>query len=241
MTKGYVSNLKGEPAALNVARYIHGKSNHFEVAIDPDAAAAFREGKIADIGDVLKSEGIFKDTKKGLRPTDGELMDAFGTTDHLKVAEIIVKKGLIQYSEKYREAQRDQKKKRLVDLIRINCIDAQTGHPLPPQRIENAFEAAKVSIKEGKTAEDQFQDIIKELRTVLPIKMDTKKFDLSIPMKFASSSRNVLKQFGAAEQEKWGSDGSLSMRINIPAGLSEEFFDKVNALTHGEAQIKEIR
>ena len=241
MTKGYVSNLKGEDAALNVARYVKEKSKHFEVAIDPDAAAAFREGKISDIRDVLKSEGIFTDTKKGIRPTEKELMDTFGTTDHIKVAEIIVKKGLVQYSEKYREAQREQKKRRIMELVRVNCIDAQTGHPLPVQRIENAFEAARVSIKEGKTAEDQLQDIITELRTVLPLKMDVKTYDLSIPMKFASNSRNMIKQYGPARQEKWGTDGSLSMRIEVPAGLSEEFFDKVNALTHGEAQIKEIR
>jgi len=242
MTKGYSYNLKSERdfESVNVARYVKERAKHFEVAIDPDAAAAFREGKITDVREVLKSEDIFKDTKKGIRPSEKELIEAFGTSDHLKIAEIIITKGLIQYSEKYREEQREKKRRRIMELVRVNCIDSQTGHPLPIQRIENAFKEARIAIKDGKTAEDQLQDVLKELRKILPLKMDTKKYDLSIPIKFASYSRNIIKQYGNVLQEKWEGD-SLSLRIEVPAGLSEEFFDKVNALTHGEAQINEIR
>lgn len=243
MSKGYTYDLKREGAASwNVARYIHGKKNekssHFEVAIDPDAAAGFREGKIASVREVLLSEDIFTDTKKGIRPSEQELIDAFGTADKAKVAEIIVKKGLIQYSDRYREEQKEKKKQRIMELVRVNCIDSKTGLPLPIQRIENAFAEAKVQIKDGKSAEDQFQDVVKELRAILPIRMDTKEFELSIPMKFASRLQASIKQFGSVSQENWKADGSYSCRIEVPAGIASEFFDKVNALTHGEAQIK---
>jgi len=241
MTKGYVYNLDNENVEISVARYIKEKSKHFEVAVDPDLAAAFREGKISDVREALRSEDIFTDTKKGLRPTEKELSETFETTDRLKIAELIIKKGLIQYSDKYRDEQREKKKRRIMELVRINCIDGRTGHPLPIQRIENAFAEAKIQLKEGKSAEDQIQDVIKELRTVLPLKMDTKRFEVSIPMKFASRSQGIIKQYGKAEQENWKTDGSLLLRLEIPAGLAEEFFDKVNALTHGEAQINEIR
>ncbi len=241
MTKGYVYNLNADDANFNVARYIKEKSKHFEVAIDSDAAAAFKEGKIKDIREALKSDEIFLDCKKGLRPSEKELVDAFGTSDRLQIAEIIIKKGLIQYSDKYRDGQREQKKRKVMELVRINCIDAQTGHPLPLQRIENAFAEAKIAIKEGKSAEEQLQDVIKDLRAVLPIKMDMKNYDIVIPQKFASKSQGMLKQYGATKQENWKADGSFVCKIEIPAGLAEEFFDKVNAYTHGEAQITEIR
>jgi ribosome maturation protein SDO1 len=240
MTKGY-AYLTKEAAEISVARYVKERSKHFEVAIEPDLAAAFREGKIKDVREALKSEDIFTDAKKGLRPSGSELLDAFGTDDRLKIAEIIIRKGLIQYSDKYRDEQREQKKRRIMELVRINCIDGQTGHPLPLQRIENAFAAANVRIKEGKGAEDQLQDIIKELRAVLPIKMETKNFDVIIPAKYASRSIGMLKQYGAMRQDNWKADGSFNCKLEIPAGLAEEFFDKVNALSHGEAQINEIR
>lgn len=242
MAKGFVNDLKKEGAAeWNVARYIPEKSKHFEVAIDPDLAADFKEGKITDVREVLLSEDIFTDTKKGIRPSEQELMNVFGTSDKIKAAEIIVKKGLIQYSDKHRDEQRERKKKRVMELVRINCIDAQTGHPLPLQRVENAFTEAKIKIKEGQTAEDQLQEVIKELRTILPIKMDTKNFSVSVPTKSASRVHVILKQYGKIESERWNADGSLSCKVELPAGLVEDFFDKVNALTHGEARIEENR
>jgi len=241
MTKGYVYNLNADDANFNVARLVKEKSKHFEVAIEPDLAASFKEGKIKDVREVLKSEDIFIDCKKGLRPSDKELMDSFGTDDKLKIAEMIINKGLIQYSDKYRDEQREKQKKRIIELVRINCIDGQTGHPLPIQRIENAFAEAKVKIKEGKAPEEQIQDVIKELRAVLPIKMDLKKYEISIPQKFASKTHGMLKQYGTVSQDKWQPDGSYSCKIDIPAGLSEEFFDRVNAMTHGESELKEIK
>ena len=79
MAKGFVNDLKKEGAAeWNVARYIPEKSVHFEVAVDADLAAKFKEGEIANVSEVLISEDIFTDTKKGLRPSESELMQYFG-------------------------------------------------------------------------------------------------------------------------------------------------------------------
>jgi len=242
MAKGFVHDLKKEgEAEWNVARYIPERSVHFEVAVDPDLAAKFVEGKIQNVSEVLMSEEIFTDTKKGLRPNESELEKYFGTKDRLKIAETILKKGIIQYSSEYRDEQKETKKRRLMELVRINCIDAQTGHPLPLQRIENAFEEAKIRVKEGKSAEDQLQETVKELRKILPIKMDMKTFKVSIPSKYSSRMHGILKQYGKISNERWGSDSSLSCEIELPAGLSEEFFDKVNEMTHGDAQIEENR
>ncbi|MBW3023014.1 ribosome assembly factor SBDS [Candidatus Woesearchaeota archaeon] len=241
MAKGYVFDLKEEALHINVARYVKEKSKHYEVVIDPDLAEDFKKGKVKNVSEVLKVEDVFTDAKKALRPAESDLVETFGTKDKLKVAEIIIRKGIIQTSDKYRDELRKQKRNKLVELIRVNCIDAKTGLPFPPQRVENAFEEAKIKIDDHKTAEDQVQEVIKQLRTVLPIKTETKVYGISIPAKYASKTHNILKQFAALENEKWNSDGSFSCKIEIPAGMKEEFFDKVNALTHGDAQIEELK
>jgi len=240
MAKGYAFSLREESPHMNVARYIKERSKHYEVVVDPDLAESFKKGKISDVREVLKAEEVFSDAKKGLRPSEKDLLDTFGTKDKLRIAETILRKGIIQVSEKYREELREQKRRRIIDLIKINCVDSKTGLPFPPQRIENAFAEAGVKIDENKRAEDQIQDIIKKLRTVLPIKAEIKKYDILIPAKYASKSKNSIIQLGAVEREKWNQDGSYSFAMEIPAGMREEFFDKINAMTQGNAQIKEI-
>ena len=239
MSKGYAFGLRDEAPHINVARYVKERSKHFEVVIDPDLAEEFRKGAVKDVREVLKAEDVFTDSKKGLRPSEKELIEVFGTKDKLKIAEAIIKKGIIQVSDQYREKLREQKKKRLIDLIKITCVDAKTGFPFPPQRIENAIAEAKIKIDENKNAEDQLQDIIKKLRVILPIKTEIKSYEIMIPARYASKSAGMVKQFGATENDKWNSDGSFSCRIELPAGMKEEFFDKVNAMTHGNAQITE--
>ena len=42
-------------------------------------------------------------------------------------------------------------------------------------------------------------------------------------------------------KEDWGNDGSLIINVEIPGGLQEEFFDKLNGLTHGEVESRIIK
>jgi ribosome maturation protein SDO1 len=241
MTKGFAKNLYGDQPHINVARYIKGKSNHFEVVIDPDLAMKFRNNQISDVRDVLKNEGVFIDAKKGLRPTETELKETFGTADHLKIAEKIIREGLIQVSEKFREEQKEIKRRRIVDLIHQNCVDSKTELPHPATRIENAMREAKVRIDDNKSAENQLQDIIKQLRAILPIKFEIKELEINVPLKHASRAHGVIKQLAKVTGEKWNTDGSLSCTADLPAGMQDEFFEKINSLTHGEAEIKVIR
>lgn len=41
-------------------------------------------------------------------------------------------------------------------------------------------------------------------------------------------------------QENWLNDGSFTAIVEIPAGLYEEFLDKINKVTHGGSEIKEV-
>lgn len=241
MVKGFAKNLYGDQPTINVARYIRAKSEHYEVVIDPDLAVKFRDGKIADVRDALKSEEVFSDAKKAIRPTDDALKKTFGTTDLLKIAETIIREGILQVSEKYREEQREIKNKRVIDLIHRNCVDSKTGLPHPETRIENAMREAKVRINDAKTAEDQLQEIIKQLRPVLPIKFEIKEMEINIPLKYASRTHDVIKQLATVTNEKWNADGSYTCTADLPAGLQNEFFDKLNSMTHGEVDVKEIR
>ncbi len=212
----------------------------FEIFVDCDKAVEFRNGK-GDIKDVLVAEYIYKDAKKGLHASEHEMEKFFDTRDVFKIAEKIVKYGNIQLTKEYRNKLREEKRKKIVELIRLNAVDSKTGLPHPIVRIENAMDEARVNIDEFKSAEDQLNDVVEKLRSVLPLKFEVKKFQVRIPGNFAGKCYGVVKRYGKLISEDWGGDGSLVVVIEIPPGMSEEFFGQLNSITHGEIDSKEVR
>lgn len=217
---------------INTARLKKG-SDTFEIVIDPEKAIAARHGK-ADIREALKVPKVFSDAKKGMLASEARMQALFGTTDPLEVAKKIVTDGDIQVTAAYREQLREQKRRQIVDFIRRNGVDPRTHAPHPAARIEAAMVEAKVRVDEFKAADQQVQEVLKALRPILPIKFETKEIEITLPAQWASKAYSVLKQFGKVLSEAWQSDGSWKGTIELPGGMEQELYDKLNALTHGE-------
>ena len=228
-----------EKVVLNTAKLKKDGFN-FEVAVDPDLAISYKKGEDIDIREVLKSENIFFDVKKGELASEAEMKNVFDTTDGIKIAEQIIKTGDIQLTAEYRQQLRESKKRRIIEIIHRNGVDPKTKLPHPIVRLENAFNEVKVHIDEFKSAEDQVQDVLVKLRPILPISFEKKKLQIIIPANYASKCYSIVKSFGDLSKDEWQNDGSWLGVIEIPAGLSEEFFEKLNSITHGDLESKEI-
>ncbi len=235
MSRLGVVNLDKEKAHFNIARLKRGGKN-FEINIDPDLAIAFKQGKNVDIVDVLKYEYIFEDVKDGKRAKETDMKSIFGTDDPLKVAAIILKEGEIQVTEEFRKKIREEKKRKILELIHKNGIDPRTNLVHPIQRIENAFEQAKIRIDEFKSAEDQVSDIIKKLQPVLPISIEKKQVFIKIPPQYAPKCISLIRQYGTLKMENWTSDGHYNATLEMAAGMTQELFDKLNSITHGSVE-----
>ncbi|MCX6710138.1 MAG: ribosome assembly factor SBDS [Candidatus Woesearchaeota archaeon] len=221
-----------ERVHLNVARIKKGGEN-FEVVIEPDLAIDFRNGKISDIHEVLHSENVFSDAKKGERASEALMKQLFGTDDALKVAEKILREGEIQVTEEYRENQREIKRKSIISVIARNAVDPRTGLPHPADRIERAMEEAKVKIDYAKGTDEQIKSIVASLQPILPIKFEKVIIELRIPAKHAARAYAVVKGHEIVLAD-WMPDGSLSAKLKMPAGLQEKFFDELNKIAHGD-------
>ena len=95
----------------------------FEVLVDCDKAMEFRDGK-CEIEDVLASDAIYKDAKKGERASENEMGKLFETEDSKKIAEVIVKNGEIHLTTELRSKLREEKRKNIVNLINRNAVDS---------------------------------------------------------------------------------------------------------------------
>jgi ribosome maturation protein SDO1 len=226
-----------ERVSFNLARLKKG-GQRFEVVIDPDNAIAYRKGLDIDIKDVLKGEKIFTDAKKGVFAPETEMKSLFNSSEPLKVADIILKHGEIQLTTEYRDKLREEKKKRIINLIHRNAMDPKTRLPHPVARIENAFAQVNCKVDEFKSAEEQVADVVQKLRTVLPIKTELVKLQIDIPPQNAHQAYGVLKRMGDIKQETWGNDGGLTIKLELPAGMQEEVMNKMNSMTHGGVDIR---
>lgn len=231
--------MEGERVHFNLAKLKKGGLN-LEVAVDPDLAIEFKKGKSINIKDVIRSEKIFIDVKKGVFAPENRLRELFGTTDVHFVAAAILNEGEIQLTEEYREKLKEDKRKKIISIIVRNGIDPRTKLPHPPVRIENAMAEARVGIDMYKSAEEQVEDIIKKLRPVLPISFERKRISIRFPPNYAGKAYAILSGFGKPEKESWRNDGSFECEIEVPAGLEADLYDKLNSATKGSAETKTL-
>ncbi|HLI46008.1 MAG TPA: ribosome assembly factor SBDS [Geobacterales bacterium] len=224
-----------------VARYVsHGE--RFEIIVDSELAWEYRLGKRNTLDNVLESDIIYKDANKGEKAPSNLLQKVFGTTDTLKIADTIIKKGELPITAERRNKLIEENKKRIIDIIARNCIDTRTNAPLPPSRIELALEEAKVRIDPFKDAESQAAEIIKLLKRVLPIKESKALISLEIPSEFASKVYNqIISKTASVLKSDWKNDGSWAGEIEIPAGLQQSLMAKLNELTKGKVIVKSIK
>jgi ribosome maturation protein SDO1 len=213
---------------------------NFEALVDPWLASEFKSGKEVDIRGLLATDKIFKDSRKGDTASTENLLKIFGTDDPIKIAREIIRKGEVQVTTEQRRRMREEKMKQIVSLISRRAINPQTRLPHPPARIEGALEKAKVHIDEFKSVEEQLSAIIKAIRPIIPLKLESRKISLRIPASHVGRCNRVVREYGKVEREEWMNDGSWSVVVEIPAGIQGEFFDKLNQLTKGEIDAKVI-
>jgi ribosome maturation protein SDO1 len=218
-----------------VARWETGGSR-FEVLVDPLAVQELKDGKTIDLRERLALDQVFKDVKKGDKISEEHLEKVFHTRDFVEIARQIILKGEVQVTTEQRHALAESKRRQIVAHIARHAMNPQTGAPHPPARIEAAMVEAKVHVDPFRPADPQIQEIIEKLRPLLPIRIDQVRVKIRIPAQHYPKVIGELKALGKLSDEQWGSDGSWSGILEIPAGVQTELSEKLNARTKGSAE-----
>lgn len=217
----------------------HGQN--YEILVDCNNALAVREGRSVDMRDVLAAMRIFSDAKKGLEASGNAMNEIFGTNDVEEIAKAIIQKGEIQLTQEYREHLRAEKRKQIINIIHRNGVDPKTHLPHPPQRIENAFVEAKVHVDEFEPVQKQVQEALKKLRPILPIKFEIKEIALKISPEYAPKCYAIVKSFGTMLREEWQSNGYWVAVVEIPGGMENDLYDKLNKICHGNVESRILK
>lgn len=223
-----------------IARLKKGEE-HFEVLVDPYAAADLIDGKEIDIIQNLAIDAIFKDSKKGTHASEESLQKNFGTSNITEISKKIILKGDIQLTTEQRHKMQKNKRNRIVETIVKNAMDPKTKAPHPRQRIELAMEQAGVHVDPFKPVSEQVKTIIEILRPIIPISMENVRISVKIPAEHIGKAYGTIRGFGVLEREDWQSDGSWIGIIKLPAGMQTDFYDKLNDITKGNISTKILK
>ncbi len=221
-----------------IVKYDHA-GEHFEIIVDSEKAYAFLEGKQINPMSALEIEEIFKDANKGERQSADAIKKCFNTTDLSKIVEIMLKNGNVPLTTEQRNKMIEEKRKQIISIICKNGVDPRTNAPIPPQRVELIFNDLKIKIDPFKPATEQVEKIVEEISAKLPIKFTKVKIEIDIQAEYANRAYGILKQYGI-KSEEWLSDGSLKAVVEIPGGMQNELFERLNNITHGNVVTKNL-
>lgn len=211
----------------------------FEILVDPVKALELKQGKDVPLDDLLAVQQVFEDSKKGLKPSEDKINKIFGTNEIGEIVKKIIKQGEIQLTTEQRREMTEEKRKRIATIISRKGINPQTNAPHPVERILNAMEQAKVKIDLNKPSEQQIDDILKSIQSIIPIRFEKLQIAVKVPANYAGKVANVIRNFGTIKKEEW-KDNYICL-IEIPAGLQQDVYDKLNSLTKGEVEVKIVK
>jgi ribosome maturation protein SDO1 len=107
---------------------------HFEVLVDPDLALRYRKGENVSIENVLASQFIYSDSKKGEKVPDDDLQKVFHTQDIFVITSSILKHGELQLTTEQRRKFTEEKRKQIADIISKQGMDPKTRMQGPRSR-----------------------------------------------------------------------------------------------------------
>ena len=210
----------------------------FEILVDPDKGLLYKKGEMGEVANVMMADFIFTDAKKGEKASSDKLEKIYETSDPFEVAKIMFEKGTFQLNAQQRKEIVEQKLKQIINIISKTYVDPKTKLPHPPVRIENALEDAKINIDPFLEAEEQVQDIVQALRSILPMSSESIQIALKIPAEYTGKSYGTVKNYGTIKREEWQANGSWVAVVEIPAAMQLELLDILGKETQGNVQSK---
>jgi ribosome maturation protein SDO1 len=213
----------------------------FEILVDPEKAIELKSGKELPLEELIASEEIFEDVRKGTRTTNEKINKAFGTNDLNIIARKIILEGEVQITTEQRKQMLEEKTKAIATLISKRGVNPQNNMPHPTDRILRAMEQAKVRIDINKRVEEQIESVLEGIQKIIPIKFEKIQIAIKIPPEFSGKAGSVVRSLGVLLREEWASNGSYIGLLEIPAGMQPEIYDRLNNLTHGQVEVKIIK
>ena len=105
------------------------------------------------------------------------------------------------FSEEFRDESLENRKKQIIDFLARNAVDSRTNRPFTPDMLESAIKQAGVRI-ENKPVEKQINSVTESLKTIIPIKIETKKIKIKIPAQHTGKVYGLIQEYKEKEVKR---------------------------------------
>jgi ribosome maturation protein SDO1 len=217
------------------------EGEHYEILVNPDSALAFKQGRNVEPSAVIVTDEVFSDSRKGLRASSEKLKLHFGTDDHAKAAQEVLRRGELNLTQEQRKRLTEEKRKAIIAAISKNFVDPRNMLPHPATRIDQAMQEARISVDPFLGANEQVKSVVESLRTILPLRSEKLKLQVKVAAQYTGQTIGILKTFGEILKEDWLADGTLSAIVEIPAGGQPGLLDRLGSTTKGAAQVTVVK
>jgi ribosome maturation protein SDO1 len=156
----------------------------FELACYKNKVISWRNKVETDLDEVLQTRTIFTNVSKGEVAKKVDLEKCFKTFEEQRIIEEILRKGVLQVSEKERQAALESSFKEIASLVSNQTVDPGSKKPYPVTVIENAMKQAHFSVKPQRPAKLQALEVIKLLKESMPIERAQIRIQINFPVQF---------------------------------------------------------
>jgi ribosome maturation protein SDO1 len=210
-------------AVVSVRKKVEGKEYKFEIACYPNKVLNQREGIEKDLAQVLQTETVFTNVSRGDIATNEDLITVFGTTNHRKVCEQIIKEGYLQVSDKEREYLTESLSRDVLNLVSQMTMDAVTGYPLTVTQLQTALDdihfriTAKSSLKGSRATKQRDEE--EEVKQVA--RECVKRLEAELPHRI--SRVNMMLKLSGESISKSELEDLAEKRCTIQTDSDESF------------------
>jgi len=216
------------------------RGENYEIYVDADMAVKFRGGENVSLDDVLAVDQVFKDAVKGDKASEEHILELFQVSDVKEAFRKILLDGELHLTTEQKRKMLVDRRKQVATIIARNAVNPQTHAPHPLARIEAAMDEARAEVVLSKSANEQVEKVLKVLKPILPIKFEKAEVAVKIPAQYAGKIHHTIHELGDVKKEEWVG-GEQIILVEIPAGLQDELFSKLNNITHGDVKIKVVK
>jgi len=221
---------------VSIVRYTKG-GVRFELACYPNKVLDWRRKTETDLDEVLQTHMVFTNVSKGTFASGVDLITAFGTDNHDKVALIILEKGDVQVTARERQAEAESKLHDIATVVASKCINRETKRPYPVTIIENAMTEAHFVINPNRSAKQQALEVIKLLSATMPIERANMRIRIEVPTKMAKDTKKLIEPLAVLfENEDWALNWTATLLL-VP-GNWREFEEKLAGSTKGQGKLE---
>ena len=157
------------------------KGMRFEIACYRNKVLSWRSKAEVDLGEVLQVDSVFTNVGKGQLASKKDLIKAFGTAELEVVIKELLDHGEMQVSEKERDALMESMFRDVAAIVVDKAVNPENNRPYTISMIQTAMKEIHYSVHTNKGAKSQALDVIRKLKTVMPIARAKMRVKVSCP------------------------------------------------------------